>query len=110
MPPKPPEIEPVGVLAGKLNADQRQMLTALIRAYAGNMPPEIARAWLTEVQQSGDDIHFAWFGPADRNQPHGYLVKGATFLIEFNNTQNGANHIHSVWRSILGDFGLPALK
>ncbi len=33
--------------------------------------------------------------------------KGPTFLIEFNNTQNGANHIHSVWRNMLGDFGIP---
>jgi hypothetical protein len=37
-------------------------------------------------------------------------VQGPTFLIEFNNTQNGANHIHSVWRNMLGDFGIPLKK
>ncbi len=46
-------------------------------------------------------------GPADRSQGHAYRVQGPTFLIEFNNTQNNANHIHSVWRNMLGDFGIP---
>lgn len=109
LPAKAPEIAPVGLDAGQLNADQRKMLSALIRSYTINMPPEVARGWLGEVEQSGDDIRFAWFGPADRNQPHAYHIKGKTFLIEFNNTQNGANHIHSSWRSVLGDFGLPQL-
>lgn len=110
LPSKPPELEPAGLDAGRLTPDQRQMLSALVEAYAISMPPEVARAWLGEVQQSGDDIRFAWYGPADRSQPHAYLVQGPTFLIEFNNTQNGANHIHSSWRSVLGDFGLPKLK
>jgi hypothetical protein len=105
LPDKPPAAEPVGLLASALNADQRRMLDALIESYAGSMPDEVARAWLGEVQRSGGDVRFAWFGPADRNQPHAYLVRGAGFDIEFNNTQNGANHIHSVWRNVLGDFG-----
>ena len=51
---------------------------------------------------------FTWAGPADRSQPHAYRIQGPTFLIEFNNTQNNANHVHSVWRNMLGDFGIPA--
>jgi hypothetical protein len=105
LPAKAPDLENVGILVSKLNPDQRQMLQSLIVAYAENMPEDVAREWLGEVQQSGQDIRFAWYGPADRNRPHAYNVRGSTFDIEFNNTQNGANHIHSVWRNVLGDFG-----
>jgi hypothetical protein len=106
LPAKAPEIAPGGVEASRLNAMQRRLLDDLIRAYAENMSPDVAAAWLADAQRSGDDIRFAWYGPADRSQPHAYVVLGRTFLIEFNNTQNNANHIHSLWRSTLGDFGL----
>ncbi len=84
------------------------MLKALIEAYAGDMPPEVARAWITEIREAGaEKVRFAWFGATDRSQGHAYRVQGPTFLIEFNNTQNNANHIHGVWRSMIGDFGVP---
>ncbi|MEX2467161.1 MAG: DUF3500 domain-containing protein, partial [Gemmatimonadota bacterium] len=41
---------------------------------------------------------------------HYYRVQGPTFLIEYDNTQNGANHIHSVWREFEGDFGRDLLR
>jgi hypothetical protein len=72
------------------------------------MPNDVAGAWIDEIKQAGlEKVHFAWFGPGDRNSGHAYRVQGPTFLIEFNNTQNNANHIHSVWRNMLGDFGNP---
>jgi hypothetical protein len=108
---QPPTETAVGVAYADLNQDQRQILRGLVESYASNMPPEVAQAWLSEIKQAGPEtVRFAWFGPADRSQPHGYRVQGPTFLIEFNNTQNGANHIHSVWRNMLGDFGIPAKK
>ena len=66
-----------------------------------------APGWARSAAPASTTIRFAWAGPADRSQPHAYRVQGPTFLIEFNNTQNGANHIHSVWRNMLGDFGIP---
>ena len=108
--PRPPDDRPEGIAAEKLTKDQRAMLMALIESYAAEMSPQVGAAWLNEIVQSGpggrDRIHFAWSGPADRSQPHAYKVQGPTFLIEFNNTQNEANHIHSAWRNMLGDFGL----
>lgn len=104
---RPPQDSPVGVAYSSLNDDHRQMLRALVEAYAADMPTEVGHEWLDEIRRAGpDQIRFAWTGPADRTRPHGYTVQGPTFLIEFNNTQNGANHIHSVWRNMLGDFGL----
>jgi hypothetical protein len=105
--PQPPTDPAVGVAAADLNRDQRAMLRALIESYAEDMPEEVAKAWLDEIRRAGtESIRFTWAGPADRSQPHAYRVQGQTFLIEFNNTQNGANHIHSVWRNMLGDFGI----
>jgi hypothetical protein len=109
--PQPPAEAAVGVAYSELNGDQRAMLRALLESYADDMPLEVARAWLDEIARAGTDaVRFAWAGPADRSQGHAYRVQGPTFLIEFNNTQNGANHIHSVWRNMLGDFGIPIPK
>jgi hypothetical protein len=105
--PQPPSEAAVGIAFGELNADQRAMFRALIESYAEDMPLEISHAWLDEIAKAGiDSVRFAWAGPGDRTQGHAYRVQGPTFLIEFNNTQNGANHIHSVWRNMLGDFGV----
>src|SRR5207302_9856762 len=91
-----------------LNEEQRGMMRVLVESYSQDMPGEVSRAWFDEIHRAGPDgVRFAWWGSADRNQPHAYRVQGPTFLIEFNNTQNGANHIHSVWRNMLGDFGVP---
>ncbi|HEV3121563.1 MAG TPA: DUF3500 domain-containing protein, partial [Isosphaeraceae bacterium] len=104
---KAPDDPPAGIASSDLRDDQKQMLRSLIEAYAADMPPEVGRAWLSEIRAAGTDpIHFGWAGAADRNQPHAYTVSGPTFLIEFNNTQNGANHIHALWRSVLNDFAL----
>ncbi len=105
---QPPTDSAVGVAYAELNRDQQGMLRALVESYAEDMPEEVSRAWLGEVARAGfDAIRFAWAGAADRSRGHAYRVQGPTFLIEFNNTQNGANHIHSVWRNMLGDFGMP---
>ncbi len=104
---QPPAGDPVGLSYGMMTDDQRSILRSLIESYALDMPDPIAREWLTEIRDKGpEQVSFAWFGPADRSAPHAYRVQGPTFLIEFNNTQNGANHIHSIWRNMLGDFGI----
>jgi hypothetical protein len=104
--PQPPTDAAIGIANSELNRDQQPLLRALIESYAEDMPDEVSKAWLAEIRRGGiDAIRFTWFGAADRSQRHAYRVQGPSFLIEFNNTQNGANHIHSVWRNMLGDFG-----
>ena len=106
--PEPPSEPAVGVTFAELNDDQRAKLQAIVETYAADMPIEVAKAWLDEIIKAGTDtVRFAWAGPADRGQGHAYRIQGPTFLIEFNNTQNNANHVHSVWRNMLGDFGVP---
>jgi hypothetical protein len=106
--PQPPADAAVGIAYADLNPDQRALLRALIESYAMDMPIEVSKAWLDEIASAGTDtVQFAWAGPADRSQGHAYRIQGPTFLVEFNNTQNNANHVHSVWRNMLGDFGVP---
>ena len=89
---------------------QVDLLTALLEEYAGNMPADVAAARLEQVRRAGiEKVHFAWAGGITRGQPHYYRVQGPTFLIEYDNTQNNANHIHAVWRNFDGDFGADLL-
>ena len=65
---------------------------------------------MEQVKKAGANLFFAWAGVEEKGGPHYYRVQGPTFVIEYDNTQNNANHIHSVWRDFSGDFGLDLLK
>jgi hypothetical protein len=110
--PQPPSDAAVGLVAEKMTPAQSKTLWSLLEAYAGNMPQEVGQAWLGEIQQSGaEKVHFAWSGASKPGTGHYYRLQGPTFLVEFVNVQpdsanNPANHIHSVWRSMAGDFGI----
>jgi Protein of unknown function (DUF3500) len=109
---KPNVGEPQGIAAAQLTDSQRAMLKKLVESYAQRMPSEVAEAELKRLRAAGvDKIHFAFTGGTEPGQGHTYRVQGPTFVIEFLNMQadsanNSANHIHSVWRRIDGDFGL----
>jgi hypothetical protein len=106
--------QPVGIAAGKMTPPQRDLLAKLIQSYAERLPADIAEVELKQVKEAGlDQVHFAWAGETAPGKPHSYRVQGPTFVIEFLNIQgdsagNPANHIHSAWRNIKGDFGLAA--
>ena len=57
-----------------------------------------------------EKIGFAWAGDTEPGKKHYYRVQGPTFLVEYDNTQNDGNHIHSVWRDFDGDFGRDLLR
>ena len=97
-------LTPAGLPDSELNDKQKAVLARLIDEYLGRMRPDVAQEAREEIQKSGP-LHFGWAGGLERGQPHYYRVQGKTFLLEYDNTQNGANHVHSVWRSFDGDFG-----
>jgi hypothetical protein len=104
-------LSPAGVSASALSADQRELLMRLIEVYTSVMADDIAGARLAGLRRVGiERVSFAWAGSAERGQPHYYRVQGPSFLIEYDNTQNDANHIHSVWRDFEGDFGRDLLR
>ena len=90
-----------------MSGEQQELLLEIVESYARRLRQEIAEAELARIRAAGlDDIHFAWAGSATPGEGHYYRVHGPTFLIEYDNVQNEANHIHSVWRDLTGDFGL----
>lgn len=104
-------LKPAGLLASEMTAEQKEVLTKLIAEYAERLRPEIAAQDLAEILKAGvDKVGFAWAGGTEVGQPHYYRVQGPTFLLEYDNTQNNANHVHSVWRDFEGDFGEDLLK
>ena len=104
-------VSPSGILSAELQPAQRDLLLRVIDAYSSAMAPDIAADRMAKLRQAGiDKIGFAWAGEAERGKKHYYRVQGPTFLIEFNNTQNDGNHIHSVWRDFNGDFGRDLLR
>jgi hypothetical protein len=104
-------LSPSGIGYGQLNEKQKKMLDALIEEYLGRMPDDVASERRQKLKKAGmDGVYFAWAGGTEVRQPHYYRVQGATFLVEYDNTQNDANHIHSVWRDFDGDFGRDLLK
>jgi hypothetical protein len=102
--------QPSGLPASKMNASQFDALMALMEEYAGNAPDQLAEGRIEQLNKAGRNIFFAWSGGINRGDPHYYRVQTASFLIELDDTQDNANHIHSVWRDFTGDFGEDLLQ
>jgi hypothetical protein len=102
--------EPSGLSASKMNAHERELLGVIIDEYAHTFPDDVAQARLEQVKKAGNNLHFAWAGVAQRGGPHYYRIQSPTFVIEYDNTQNDANHIHTVWRDFDGDWGRDLLR
>jgi TonB family protein len=104
-------LKPEGIPAGQMNKQQKALLEKLIDEYLARMPQDVAEERSKKMRAAGfDKIHFAWAGGVNKGDPHYYRIQSPTFLIEYDNTQNNANHIHSVWRDFNGDFGEDLLR
>jgi uncharacterized protein DUF3500 len=97
---------PVGIRYDELEHAGRATLERLVRYYLGRTADEVAVADWQRIAGSGlDEVTFAWAGSGDPGRGHYYAIRGPQFLIEYDNTQNGANHIHAVWRDLANDWG-----
>jgi hypothetical protein len=105
------QLTPFGLSASAMKDSQREMLWTVIKEYVYRYRPELADQDLKKIQGAGlDKITFAWAGSTERGEGHYYRVQGPTFLMEYDNTQNNANHIHTVWRDLQDDFGEDLLR
>jgi hypothetical protein len=89
----------------RLTQEQQGLLLSLLEEHASVQSPAVAQARLARVRKDLKSVKFAWMGGLEKGQGHYYRIQGSTFLIEYDNTQDGANHIHSVWRDFKGDWG-----
>jgi Protein of unknown function (DUF3500) len=97
---------PKGLPASAMSGGQRGALETLVRQYIYRLPDDVAEAeWQALAERGVDVLHFAWAGGSERKEPHYYRIQGPRLLVEYDNVQNGANHIHSVWRDPSLDFG-----
>ena len=100
-----------GIGHGQLGELQRALLVRLIKVYLERHRPDVAAAEWTRIEHAGlSNLRFAWAGGLEPRQGHYYRVQGKTFLLEYDNTQNGANHVHTVWRDAERDFGVDLLR
>jgi hypothetical protein len=105
--------EPLGVPGAALDAGQRAVLRALLGAYLDRVPDALSPmgryAGTPEGDAALDAVHLAWAGSTEPGEPHYYRLEGPRLLLEWDNTQRGTNHAHSVWRDPEADFGLDLL-
>jgi hypothetical protein len=95
-----------GLPSSAMSSEQRALLQALIDAFA----LRLAEPLLPKTEDTAGPVHFAWAGGFAAGEPHYYRIQGESILIEYDNVQNGANHIHTVWRDASDDFGTDSLR
>jgi hypothetical protein len=97
---------PEGIRYGQLDVSEQAALRAVIRHYLSRGRDEISIVEWDRIESAGlDDVTFAWAGPDEPGRGHYYAIRGPAFLVEYDNTQDGANHIHAVWRDLENDWG-----
>ncbi len=104
-------LSPSGIEYRELNAAQRKIFTQLLDVYIRNYANEFSHQLLAKLGKAGlDDLHFAWAGSLKPGSGHYYRIQGKTLLIEYDNTQNNSNHVHTVVRDLSNDFGEDVLR
>ena len=109
--PKVEALDKTGIAFSQLKQDQKVLLTTLIKEYINRHRAVVAKEDWAKIEKGGlDNVRFSWAGSVKQFEPHYYRVQGPSFLLEYANTQNGANHIHATWRGFDGDFGGDVLR
>jgi hypothetical protein len=104
-------LAPVGIRVTQLRPDQAAILVRLLDVYLGRMAEPLAERRRAALEGTDyDEVAFAWAGSTRPGEAHYYRIQGPSFLVEYDNTQNNANHIHTVWRDFDGDFGRDLLR
>ena len=100
-----------GLPAAEMTVGQQRQLRLLLEVYAGRMADSSAQRQLQRINDAGfERLHFAWAGAHQPGNPHYYRIHGPTVLVEYDNSQGSANHIHTVWRDLENDFGGDLLR
>ncbi|WP_420000091.1 DUF3500 domain-containing protein [Streptomyces boninensis] len=106
-----PGLLPGGLPYADMAPGQQRLVERLVRRYLDRAPAAYAEeCWADAVAQGLDTLSFAWAGGLAPGERHYYCVRGPDFLIEYDNTQDGGNHAHSVWRHIRHDWGADLLR
>jgi hypothetical protein len=100
--------EPAGLLVSDLTDEQRERVTAAVRAWVGDADDRVAELLVQQYQAEFDRTRIARSGSTDPDTPGSYLrIDGPRLWIEFSNVGrfgNGDNHYHSVYRDKQADY------
>jgi len=102
-------LDPPGLLAAQMTAEQKTMLVALVEEYLTRMQEDVAADRRSRLLEGSalDAIAFRWHGSIESGEAHNYTIQGPTFIIEYAQSRGDAvGHIHTTWREFEGDFGL----
>ncbi|HTU68199.1 MAG TPA: DUF3500 domain-containing protein [Steroidobacteraceae bacterium] len=109
--PKVAALETQGLAAADMSADQQAQLRRLLGLYIGRMNDASAKEQWARIERAGfGKLHFGWAGGVESGDKHYYRIHGPTVLVEYDDTQNNANHIHTVYRDLERDFGGDTLR
>jgi hypothetical protein len=104
-------LAPIGIRITELRPEQAAILLRLLEVYLGRMAEPLAVKRRAALEQTDfAEVAFAWAGSTQPGRAHYYRIQGPSFLVEYDNTQGNANHIHTVWRDFDGDFGRDLLR
>lgn len=102
---------PAGIKYEELNSSQQLVFLKLLTEYLSTVPEKDAKKRMEKIKnEEMNEVSFGWAGATNSGEGHYYRIQGKSFLIEFDNSQNNANHIHTVWRDFDGDFGRDLIK
>jgi hypothetical protein len=95
-----------GLAGAEMTATQRDLLGKLIDRFVGVLPAQERADEIARLQAHGlEGVHFAWAGSTEPGAGHYFRVHGPQILIEYDNSRNNANHVHSIWLDPENPFG-----
>ncbi len=100
-----------GLPYGDMDAPQRVLVERLLAQFVDDLEPDLAAREWARIRANGiERIRFAWCGGTKPGEPHYWRLHGPHFVIEFDDVQGGANHVHTLWRDLERDFGGDLLR
>jgi len=103
--------DPKGLPYTSLTSDQKKLFMQLLNVYVKNYQLGFSKRLMEKIEKAGiDNLSFAWAGSLQPGAGHYYRIQGPMLLIEYDNTQNNANHVHTVVRDLTNDFAEDILR
>jgi hypothetical protein len=104
-------LEPKGISFKLLSKDQQKMFLQLLDVYVGNYQLGFSKKLMKKIEEAGiENLSFAWAGSVKPGAGNYYRIQGPMLLIEYDNIQTNANHVHTTVRDLTNDFAEDILR
>ncbi|MEQ1584282.1 MAG: DUF3500 domain-containing protein [Cyclobacteriaceae bacterium] len=104
-------LTPDGISLKELSKEQQTLFLKLLDVYVKNYAFGFSKKLMDKIKNAGmENLHFAWAGSLVPGVANYYRIQGPMLLIEYDNTQNNANHVHTTVRDLKDDFAEDILR